>query len=645
MTGPDVWRPFGGKLRRFARTEEKVRLNVDPIFFAAGVLLLQVLVGMEGYAWLAIAIGILTKKDVFERHVAPQRGQKFTTFSGWHDVITKLLRAGVLKLATGAQYAWGTVFLVAKGNGLGRFVFNLSLFSRLCKRPIPVNLPFIPELVRRIGLLRRAGSPDDPGGWCWSADYKNWFFQVPIPEWISRYFTISVGTLAYQFICVCQGWSWSSAICASVAWGIVLGEFPAKLRHLIDWESLKGDTVPSYVMLRRHGVDVGIIVLWIDNIFVVTVEKQLTDSIRTHIVNRSKSCRAAFKVPRNEEDTGWTRVDKDGWPVPDDISQSGEFIGMRFLWGETQWVWRHIDVDGFNRKVPLLAERRFFASVVGSLIWDATITMENMERLQPALDVIRRITKGVSKRPQWREIVRVTEEEAGTLRTLLVVAYERQWIYVEDEVPRSFPLFQTFVYVASDASKYKVAWVEIPALKPLSTASLVRASEDTGLLGNFDFALAVGSHIFYSELQAAVWAITEMCLRHKGVCIVIATDNSAVFYVLRRGFTGTTEGAPYMEALKLVLRGTGNHVLPVLIPGLQNVADAPTRAYEWDLERFQITWRHLVTAAQGGSRTLFDWGKKRSVNQDERMIYEEAPSEVLDEIDAFDHRDEDDEDV
>ena len=34
-------------------------------------------------------------------------------------------------MAAGAHYAWGTVFLVAKGNGLGRFVFNLSIFSRL----------------------------------------------------------------------------------------------------------------------------------------------------------------------------------------------------------------------------------------------------------------------------------------------------------------------------------------------------------------------------------------------------------------------------------------------------------------------------------------------------------------------------------
>ena len=56
-----------------------------------------------------------------------------------------------------------------------------------------------------------------------------------------------------------------------------------------------------------------------------------------------------------------------------------------------------------------------------------------------------------------------------------------------------------------------------------------------GLSGNFDFAVAVGTNIFYSELQDAVWAIQEMCLRHKGVCIVIATDNAAVFHVLRRG--------------------------------------------------------------------------------------------------------------
>ena len=179
----------------------------------------------------------------------------------------------------------------------------------------------------------------------------------------------------------------------------------------------------------------------------------------------------------------------------------------------------------------------------------------------------------------------------------------------------------------------------------MSIDDLVRVTNTLGLAGNFDFAVAVESHIFYSELQAAVWAIQEMCLHHSGVCIVVATDNAAVFHVLRRGSTGTAEGAPYMEVLKHSLHGTGNSILPVLIPGLQNVADAKTRGYDFDLERYQITWRHLVTAAQGGSRKLFDWGKKRPVHTEERMAYEEAPSEVLDELDAFDHRAEDDEDV
>ena len=81
------------------------------------------------------------------------------------------------------------------------------------------------------------------------------------------------------------------------------------------------------------------------------------------------------------------------------------------------------------------------------------------------------------------------------------------------------------------------------------------------------------------------------------------------------------------------------------IPGLQNVADAPSRGFDFDLERLQITWKHLVTAAQGGSRKLFDWGKKRHVHDEERTVYEEAPAEVLDELDAFDHRDDEDDDV
>ena len=68
----------------------------------------------------------------------------------------------------------------------------------------------------------------------------------------------------------------------------------------------------------------------------------------------------------------------------------------------------------------------------------------------------------------WRESFGITKNEAATLKDFLLVAYERQWIFVEVSVARSMLNAQHFVFVASDESKHLVSWVGIPAEKPLS---------------------------------------------------------------------------------------------------------------------------------------------------------------------------------
>ena len=168
---------------------------------------------------------------------------------------------------------------------------------------------------------------------------------------------------------------------------------------------------------------------------------------------------------------------------------------------------------------------------------------------------------------------------------------------------------------------------------------------------DFDFGATEGKHIFFSELQAATWAIIEVCKTHQNAIIVIATDNSAVFHVLRRGFSGVKAASDTLNLLKEAMRGTGNVFHPVLIPGLHNVADCPTRNSSLCAKRMILTHGHLEAAVKGGGRTLHDWSQKRQRDMDERVKVEEspiertredeAPAEILDEEDAFLQRDED----
>jgi len=113
----------------------------------------------------------------------------------------------VLRDAMEQQVAWGRLYIVpkydeGKPTGKGRTILDLSQFSKLCARLRPVNLPHIPTLLRRIGSYRFKEC------YMWTADWKNFFHQVPVSEHTHPWFTVKAeGGPTYQFKVLPQGWS------------------------------------------------------------------------------------------------------------------------------------------------------------------------------------------------------------------------------------------------------------------------------------------------------------------------------------------------------------------------------------------------------------------------------------------------------
>ena len=665
MTFPDIWSENGGSFRRCNPPSERVKLGIDPISCAFVVIMANVLVTMRSFKWLTTANAILTNHDDFLLYVKPdpsaQTKTHTTCSSSWLPILKQLVTSGVLEALTSlthrARLAYGRFFIVAKPGllGLGRAIFDMSLFSRLCARPYPVNLPYLPELLWMIGSWRHKD------GFCWAADYRHWFYQNGFRDARTRaYFTLECAGMFFQALVTVMGWSWSCYLNQCVTWGIVLGEFPETLKQMVDWDSLKGDTPPAYVLLRdRGGGIVGVIVCFYDNIYVFAEEQWIVDRLRKHIIARSKFCGAVFKCdfcetcaahcPKSEDGTPpqtckvCIQGGREGKLTCDPTGKEVDFLGLTLRFREGRWVWEHRDVSGWNKEIPTELPRRDVAHVVGVLVWDATVNLETMQRIDPAMDVLRRITKGVVLRKQWREIVSLTCEEVVTLTLLLQAVITRGIMGVSDATcslrsaiaNHTLTNFRKLVYVATDASNPLVAWLEITALMCASVAGYVRGV-------NYDWGPAVGPHIFYKELQAAAWGIMEMCHRYKGCTIVIATDNAAVFFLLRRGFSGAILAIPHMDMIKEHLLETGNTILPLLIPGVQNVSDSPTRDMELCPDRLKATWAHMVAAASGGSRNVAGWSAKRPRDFAERVLVEEAPEEILLEQEAFESRNDDD---
>ena len=198
-----------------------------------------------------------------------------------------------------------------------------------------------------------------------------------------------------------------------------------------------------------------------------------------------------------------------------------------------------------------------------------------------------------------------------------------------------------YVFVATDASKHKTAWVELPT-RPVNKEDLERLQ--TAFVGTiWDVAVADPLwHIFYKELEAAGWAVEVMAQRYPGRLIVLATDNSAVYYLLLRGFTGVEAAIPMLDAIKHHLAENHCKLLPVMISGLQQIADCPTRDAPFEWGRLEATSHHLRAAVCGGGRSMHDWGSKRPRSVEERTRVEEAPKEILEEAEAFEERHNDD---
>ena len=176
MTGDNPWVHLGGEFLNWMAASETLALPVEAIEYAGMLLLMNVLYSMKQFQWLHRAVDILKNRDAFNEHVKPQGTHIMTSNKSVALELRKLsaMERAVLKKAGKRRIAWGRFFIVEKYDaglptGKGRTIFDLSVFSRMCARPFPVNLPHIPILLQRIGSYRFEES------YMWTSDWKNFF--------------------------------------------------------------------------------------------------------------------------------------------------------------------------------------------------------------------------------------------------------------------------------------------------------------------------------------------------------------------------------------------------------------------------------------------------------------------------------------
>ena len=563
-------------------------LVMDPIAVAGVLLIMEILVGCSA-RWLANVVDILRNgarvKDVVK---IARASRTITSAKVWEDTLIEMRdKMGMFKFAGKDRRAWGRFFLVPKADGSGRAVLDLAEFSKMCFRPPPVNLPGIAGLLRRIGRWRWKT------GYGYSVDLRHYFFQIPVGNHLANFFTVRCrhsGGPVFQSKVLPMGWSWSPHIAQCLAWGMVLGELPEDLRKMVREDQWAGDTPPAFVPLyNANGDEVGLIVVWYDNFLVLGEDKEVVEAWKGHIERRAQKCDARWKTSEEKRQ----------------VVDTVEFLGLRFAHSGEGWKWQHADVSKWERMIPEIGSRRFYARIVGVIMWDATVSGRGAGADQDCVEVLRKISAGVTCRSAWAEDFKVTPAEATVLQRKMEgihavdVDGETTWFRGTDTGRKGF------VWIASDASDTKMAFVHLADTGPrLPKTPWSEPPHER--------------HIYYKEMEAARAAVEWACLEYPGHVVVLATDNMAVFWAIKRGYTQAKGAQDDVRRINEALHKAGCDLEAVLVPGKWNVADQPSRGALLCPDNERHTRRVIQEALSGKSRLLCEWASKLGEGREEK---------------------------
>ena len=368
------------------------------------------------------------------------------------------------------------------------------------------------------------------------------------------------------------------------------GELPKELRAMIKEDQWAGDTPPAYVPLHNTaGEEVGLIVIWYDNFLVLAEDQGTVAAWKQHIEERAQFCNAKWKTPVEKRQ----------------VEKVVEFLGLRFRHEPTGWHWQHVSTEKWERDVPETQTRRFFARLVGVIMWDATVSGRGASADQECVDVLRKISSGVVSRRSWGEEVGVTQAEAAVLKRrmdsihLRDAANETMWF------SGSATGNEGVVWMASDASDTTMAFVHLA--REGATVPVPAWHED-----------AKTRHIYFKEMEAARAAIEWACVNFPGHVVVLATDNMAVFWAIKRGYTQVKGAQDDVKRINRALNESKCELEAVLVPGKWNVADQPSRGASLCRDNEKATRRVIGEALAGKSRMLCDWAGKLGETKQEK---------------------------
>ncbi len=550
---------------------------------------------VKGLRFAEHAIDLVTRIDIFKEHVCPPHSKRRRplTDAKWSQHIADLQHTTpkpILVPICLREVKWvASYFAVLKTEVEARAIYNGKRFSLLCNTPPQTNLPDITVLLGALCDL-----VEDSGGAiavC-EGDIRHFFHQIPLDEMISQYFCINVadddGIQFFRWNTLPMGWSFSPYIAQSISIGILIRTLSICGLNMDRYRDLS--TPPPFIVHRIDGRIMLVAAVWYDNLLVASSDANLLT--RVHQKLRSQ-CEDVFNLELKRWDFfAPARIRMNGFLAGEcrhNTNKSDEspickecirpsYLNLEFATrlvrhhgNSTQAMfWRHSKkflkkIDELHADLTAtngLESCRFWARVVGTLLWDAHVSMSPLCRHETLLDLARKIGESATADDDWDSAYQCTSDIVTELARLTKEVSRNPWR--TDERRR---LTTQEINIASDSSKRRwgaIVWRSgeenlMPVVSKLWDEKMLQAS------------------IFIKELTAAVISIEDVCSTFRRTRLRLLCDNTAAVAVMKKLCSSTKAGNELALRIVKALADSECTLDVIHITTLFNPADEPSR--------------------------------------------------------------------
>lgn len=468
------------------------------------------------------------------------------------------------------------IFAVIKGCGiLFRIIFDCRLRNMALEPPPKMELATLATIFWTIAFFEFFAT----------FDLRHYFYQIPIPEAARNMLLMACGDEVFRAKVLSMGIHIAPWLAENIA-ALVIVLAAHRAGFEVSNINMNAGSAPGYLdIIDKRGDMVGRVIIWLDNFLLAThkemTRKALLETLCKHDKGTPGSAGILVQLRLVVKGSIYD-PDKAEIPASENtlkgvsLSQgSVDYMNVHFTrTGPRTVLWRHNEIERWNQiqKVPLGATHRYWASLVGILVWHWQLTGEDKGSIAPVIELSSLIGGTIDFDAPFL----ITKDMQNALQHHVDVLFQN------DEMPREIPkLPRKVLFGTSDASKRAGAGVRW-------NRNRTKASISFG--PEFWSAEESAQDINVRETLASARTISAMLETDHDALLLMGTDNVTCKAAIHHGmYPGNPMVTKELQDVKKKARDRSCVIHIIHIPGKVMAADAPSRLAELDQEMCKAT--------------------------------------------------------